>query len=241
MDSIGIHGYGEEILGLLEYQKWGPVNRIHWHSSAKDEKWRVIQLNRFIQTEVAVIADLTRRSRYGLGTESTTEMIINTATLVLTRCFECRHQSSLGLIQNEPMFLPKGQGLSHLHLVLDQLAVVSPSGEDCFRELAQPRARMLHRGSRAVFITVAAGIDSDLLRSLIDHLVREEVYVDVFLIDENRYTRIYRDQGFKRPSDTGNFHEICRWLSIRGVRVFPSLQDQKEIPMNSNLTDPATL
>lgn len=221
LDFIPQVGYGEEILGVREYRPGDPPARVHWRTSARRGELHVVQLNRQVQVEAAVMVDLTRRSRLGLGNETTTELAVRAAISVLTRAHEARHRLSLFYTHEKPVVYPAASGLSHLHMLLDRLAIIQPAGEADFWEACGPRALMLARGSRAVFVVTALGTPAGAAVELVKRLVAGGVAVDIALIDEHDFIRIYRDQEFNIKDGLPTFAELKETLTLAGARVFP--------------------
>jgi uncharacterized protein (DUF58 family) len=229
MDFVSQLGYGEEILGVREYQAGDPPARIHWRTSARRGQFHVLQLNRPIQVEAAVLVDLTRRSRFGLGAEATTELAIRAAISILTRAHEARHRFSLAYAHEQPVCFPAGAGISHLHMLLDRLAVIQPAGEADFWETCGVRALTLTPGSRAVFIVAAMCTPPLRAMELIEELVANSIAVDVVLIDERDFIRIYRDQEFNPRTAGPEFGELAAALGRAGARVFPLGRSQPRL------------
>lgn len=219
-------GHGEEIIGVRPYRSGDPMNRIHWRTSIRRGVMHVVQTDTHVQIETALFLDLTRRSRYGTGAESTTETTIGCATSILTEASALRHRISLAWVQREVESFPAGAGLAHLHLLLDRLAVVSFGGESHFWNEIAPRAALLTRGSKAIFIAPAATTPVEEACALIRQLILKGVAVDVILIDESQLMRVWRDQSpplFEAPLI---FNRLVRELERAGARVLPLSRSQ---------------
>jgi uncharacterized protein (DUF58 family) len=221
LDTEPHPGQGEDILGIREYGPGDSPSRVHWRSSARRDRLHVLQLNRSIQSELAVMLDLTRRSRYGTGAEATTELAIAAATSVLARGFEARHRLSLAYVQHQPVFFPAGAGLAHLHLLLDRLAVLNAQGEGDFWANAGTHAARLRPGSRAVFIATTANTPVEPTAGLIRQLVQLHIGVDMVLIDESGFIKIYRDQESDLTRSGPGFARQVEILRLNGARVLP--------------------
>lgn len=219
MNFVPRVGIGEEVLGVREYYPGDSPGRIHWRTSARRGRLHVIELDRPIQSELAVMLDVSRRSRFGLGAEATTELSIRAATSVLTRAHETRHRFSLAYVQQEPVMIPAGAGMAHLHMLLDRLAILNPIGEgNLWRDLA-PRALLLPAGSRAVFICAVANVPIDDAVLLLQRLREEGVGVDCILVNEQDFIKIYRDQE-KDVRSQPTLDDICEELRLTGARIW---------------------
>jgi uncharacterized protein (DUF58 family) len=213
-------GQGEQVLGVREYAAGDPPGRVHWRTSARHRRLHVIEVDRPIQAELAIMIDLSRRSRFGLGAEATSELAIHAATSILTRAQETRHRFSLAYAHKEPVMFPPGAGLAHLHLLLDRLAVISPAGEtNLWADLA-PRALMLAPGSRAVLIGPAATVPLETALALIRRLVQRGVATDFVLIDERDFIKIYKDQEVDVRKGLPDFDTLRREFTLAGARVW---------------------
>ncbi len=221
MDDVPRLGQGEEILGVREYIKGDPRSRIHWRTSMRRGQWHVLQLNRFVQAELAVMMDMSRRARFGLGAETSTEMAICAATSLLTRGYETRHRLSLSYAQQSTVRIPTGTGLDHLHMLLDRLAVLMPGGETDFWEECSPLALQLPRGSRVVFISASANTPLEQAEALVKRLRESRISVDVVLIDQRDFIKIYQDQESFESMDAARFDQIAAALHGAGARVIP--------------------
>jgi uncharacterized protein (DUF58 family) len=219
VDAVAQVGQGEEILGVREYRRGDPPSRIHWRTSARRGRLLVLQLDRPIQSELAVMLDFTRRARFGLGAEATTEHAVRAAVSILTRAYEARHRFSLALAHREAEILPGGAGLAHLHLLLDRLAVLSPGGETDYWAMAAGRAIQLEPGSRAVFVVTAHETPPDDAARLVARLAAQGVASDFVLLDERRFMPIYQDQQFDLRKGRPEFEALCEGLRRVGARV----------------------
>lgn len=226
LDRVTRIGQGEEVLGVREYIAGDPPTRVHWRTSARRGKLHVVQLNCPIQVEVAVMVDLTRRSRLGLGMESTTEMAIRAAVSILSKTHEARHRFSLGYVQQEAVFFPAGSGMGHLHLLLDKLAMLNPIGEGDFWEECGRRALMLPAGARAVFIVSTINTPLKPAQELIKKLCGSGIEVDFVLLDEREFIKIFKDQEKDIRSDQPAFEEYVQTLTRAGARIYPIRRGQ---------------
>jgi uncharacterized protein (DUF58 family) len=221
LDMVPRLGVGEEVLGVREYVPGDAPSTVHWRTSARRGKLHVIQRNQAIQSELAVMIDLTRRSRFGTGGESTTELAIHAAISILSRVYEARHRGSLSYAHGTEVHLEPGMGLAHLHLLLDRLAILNPDGETDFWTMAGARALALGRGSRAVLISVAQTTPTATAEALVRRLVQRGLAVDCVTIDAHDFIRIWRDQEADMEERGVSFEAQNERLRLAGARVFP--------------------
>lgn len=199
LDTLRQPGQTGEMLGLREYTPGDPPQRVHWRTSARRGELYTVQLERSIQTRLAVFLDLTQETRRGLGQESSTEIAIHAATAVLTHAFDRRHRLSLTLLQDRINALPSGQGLAHLHACLDLLAQAQPLGQLDFWEHCGPPLLALPPGSRAVLIVTSGRVDTERTTALIQHGHNRQIAIDLIIIDERSMLRIH-DHGPNEPT-----------------------------------------
>lgn len=219
MNFVPRVGVGEEVLGVREYCPGDSPGRIHWRTSARTGRLHVVELDRPIQSELAVMLDMSRRSRFGLGAEATTELGVRAATSVLTRAHETRHRFSLAYVQQEPVTIPAGAGMAHLHMLLDRLAILNPAGEaSLWRDLA-PRALLLPAGSRAVFICAVANVPLAEAVVLLRRLREAGVGTDCILVNEQDFIKIYGDQEKDVRGQPG-LGAVCEELRLAGARLW---------------------
>ena len=214
-------GLGEEVLGVREYRRGDPPQRVHWPTSARRGTLHVVELDQPIQTEVSVMIDLSRRSRLGLGAEASTELAIRAGTSILTRTWQTRHRFSLAYAHHEAVFFPAGSGMANLQLFLDRLAVLEPSGEtELWGEVA-PRALLMAPGSRVVFVAAVNQMPLARAAGLVRRLVQSRIAVDCVLIDDRDFIRFYRDQEVDRRQDHVDFASAREALGLAGARIWP--------------------
>lgn len=214
-------GQGEEIISVRPYQTGDPINRIHWRTSVRRRQLHTIELDTTVQIEVALFLDLTRRSLFGTGSESTAEMAIGCAVSILSEAANLRHRVSLTLTVDKVEHVPAGAGLAHLHLLLDRLAVVNPRGELSFWSAIGHHAALLARGSRAIIMAPATTTPPNQAEALVRRLTLEGVAVDVVLIDESNLIRIHRDQVPTMATAEEDFERLKQTLEQSGARVMP--------------------
>jgi uncharacterized protein (DUF58 family) len=227
VDRVARVGQGEEILAVREYRRGDPPGRIHWRTSARRGKLHTLQLDQPIQTELAVLLDMTRPGRYGLGSEATPRLGVTGAVAILTRGHEARHRLSLGVVQRELTSYPPGSGLAHLHLLLDRLVLLESAGEGDFWNLALARARLLPPGGRAVFIVTTARTPIGIAEAL-QPIMHAGVSVDCVLIDERAFIKIYHDQDVVVPTRDEVESKVLH-LRQAGARVFLLSRERQQL------------
>ncbi|GEM_PF-1798129 len=219
-------GQGEEILSVRPYRPGDPLSRVHWRTSARRGALHTMELNANVQAEVALFLDLTKRARFGTGSESTTEVALGCASSVLSQAVEGRLRISVAYLRDRLEGFPPGEGLAHLHLLLDRLATVNFGGAaDFWTAVADPCAR-LRAGSRAVFVVPAATTEPRRAGRVLERLRAAGVATDVILLDESRLIRIWRDQDPATADADARFATLQAALERAGARVLPLARGQ---------------
>lgn len=221
MESFRRTGQGEQILGVRPLRRGDSPARVHWRTSARRGELHVIETDSHVQTTVMLFLDLTRRSKFGTGSESTTETAIGCACAVLTQAASLRHRIGMVVVREVAESIPPGEGMAHLHLLLDRLAVVSALGELDFVETLDLGCAPLKSGSRAIIITPATTNSGPHLCTVVNRLTQRGVSADVILLDETRMTRIWRDQAPPLAAAAENFARLKKALEHSGARVIP--------------------
>jgi uncharacterized protein (DUF58 family) len=239
LDAVDRVGQAEQLTGVREYHPGDPVSRIHWRTSARRGRLHVIQRNRAIQSELAVMLDLTRRSRLGLGGETTTELAIGAAVSILTRAHEMRHRLSLTYVRDDVTHFPPGSGLGHLHLLLDRLAVINAGGEGDFWGSIGDCAQRIKPGSRIVVIAPLLTMDPERTAPLIGRIAAGGVAVDMVLIDDGDYIRIHTDQEIDLRERASSVEQWTELFMRCGARVWPLGRGASHLPAQPRQIDPS--
>lgn len=221
MEKTDRLGQADEITGVRPYQRGDSLNRIHWRTSARRGELHTMQLDRQVQSEIALFVDLTRHARFGTGAESTTETTIACATSILTEAANLRHRISMTWVRGEVRSFPAGAGLAHLHLLLDRLAMIEFAGEGDFWDEIETRAALLGAGSRAILIATAATTPAAPATALVQRLTMAGVSVDIILLDESGLARVFRGQQPTHAEAEVKFSELAGELEHAGARVLP--------------------
>lgn len=226
LEKLARLGQAEEILGVRPYRPGDPPSRVHWRSSARRGALHVVELDTSVRSEVSLYLDLTRRSRFGTGVESTSEVAIGCATSILAEASAARMSVGMTWAREATHSFPAGAGVAHVQMLLDRLAVIQPEGEQFFWRDVAPLAGALPPGSRAIFLAVAASTPLEASCALVRGLLRRGVAADVVLLDESGLVRIYRDQEPTRMGADASFNLLWRALELSGARVFPMRKGQ---------------
>src|SRR6266568_6262520 len=165
---------------IREYMPGDALNRIHWRSSAHNNKLMVKEFDLDPAMDAWIILDLHDGVQAGEGEHSTEEYGVTIAATIAT--FLLRQDLSLGMIVNAEHreFLSLDRGDRQIERVLEMLAVVRAGSGPELKEALALDAIHFGRNSVAIVITPSTSRDwHDGLR----HLQRRGVQVAVVGLD----------------------------------------------------------
>ncbi len=201
-------GDDDEFYGVREYKDGEPVKRIHWISSARQNKLIVKQFQLQSYFGVTIIFNLEKAKNLGEGKESVAEYIIKIAASVAHYLTERGVSIELLAHIGEMVHLPFNKGQEHLENILRVLAVAQAESRISLREVFEEVARYIPNNSSLVAV-LSDHDHTDLLRmislfsrgvSLIPLIVVADTFLPVS--DKKKITR----QTKIRVSNLVNIH-----------------------------------
>ena len=165
---------------IREYMPGDALNRIHWRSSAHNNKLMVKEFDLDPAMDAWIILDLHDEMQAGEGEHSTEEYGVTIAATIAT--FLLRQDLSLGMIVNAEHreFLSLDRGDRQIERVLEMLAVVRAGPGPDLKEALALDAFHFGRNTVAIIITPSSSRDwHDGVR----HLQRRGVQVAVVGLD----------------------------------------------------------
>src|SRR6266480_2097095 len=165
---------------IRDYTPEDALNRIHWHSSAHNNKLMVKEFDLDPAVDAWIFLDLHDAVQAGEGEQSTEEYGVTLAATIAT--YLLRQDLSVGMIVNgqQREFLSLDRGDRQIERVLELLAVVtSGSGPDLKEALALDA---FHFGRNTVAVVITPSTSRDWHESL-RHLQRRGVQVAVVGLD----------------------------------------------------------
>lgn len=189
--------------GVREYAPGDPLNRIHWASTARRDKfmvkefeldpladvWIYLDGDSKVQTALPQPAisheeDFWRRSVKIPLAPSTEEYGVSIAASLAR--FYLQHDRAVGLVSAAQYLtlIPPDRGARQLGKILEALALLRADGKLPLRGLVETQARHMTRGSTAVLITPMV---YDELTLIVDYLSRRGMRPVVVLLDAESF------------------------------------------------------
>jgi len=165
---------------IRDYTVGDALNRIHWRSTAHNNKLMVKEFDLDPAMDGWIFLDLNESVQAGEGEDSTVEYGVTIAATIAT--YLLRQDLSVGMIVNEAQreFLSLDRGERQIERVLELLAVVQPGSGPDLKEALSLDAFHFGRNTVAIVITPSNSRDwHDSLR----HLQRRGVQVAVVGLD----------------------------------------------------------
>ncbi|HVB73581.1 MAG TPA: DUF58 domain-containing protein [Ktedonobacteraceae bacterium] len=179
---------------IRDYMAGDALNRIHWRSSAHNNKLMVKEFDLDPAMDAWIILDLHEETQAGEGEHSTEEYGVTIAASIAN--FLLRQDLSLGMIINagQREFLSLDRGDRQIERMLELLAVVSAGDGPDLKESLALDAFHFGRNTMAIIITASTSRDwHDGVR----HLQRRGVQVAVVGLDAASF-----DENIQQDEDT---------------------------------------
>ncbi|HEX2987558.1 MAG TPA: DUF58 domain-containing protein [Chloroflexota bacterium] len=136
--------------GVREYQSGDALSRIHWLSSARQNRLMVKEFELDPLSDVWLILDLDTEVQIGTGQDSTEEVTVAIAATLAN--YFLREQREVGIIAQGEV-LPADRGHRQLHKALDLLAVIRSNSKIPLEQLVLSEETRFARGATAVIVT----------------------------------------------------------------------------------------
>ncbi len=136
--------------GVREYQPGDALSRIHWLSSARQNRLMVKEFELDPLSDVWLILDMDAAVQAGEGQESTEEATVSIAATLAN--YFIGEQREVGII-TQGRVLPADRGHRQLHKALDLLAVIHSTGKTPLEQLVLSEEMRFARGAIAVIVT----------------------------------------------------------------------------------------
>ena len=123
-EGSGAKGSGIDFHGVREYQRGDDLRRVHWRSTAKHNRLNVIEFEHSRAQDAMIAIDLMRGSEVGRGLYTSLEYAVRIAAGIIEQTMESGSSARLvgdGITGTTAAF---GQGIGHLHILMDALARV---------------------------------------------------------------------------------------------------------------------
>ncbi|MFN8521991.1 MAG: DUF58 domain-containing protein [Chloroflexota bacterium] len=138
------------VAGVREYQPGDTFNRIHWASTARQQRLMVKEFELDPYSDVWLVLDLDRRTMAGEGTESTEEYAVTICASLAKRFLN--ENRAVGII-TQGQVLSSDRGIRQLLRSLEMLAYVRPRSDAPLEELLLSDEQRFGRTDSLVVIT----------------------------------------------------------------------------------------
>ena len=166
IETARVSGDDDEFFGIREYKSGDPIKRIHWPSTARNNKLIVKQFQRQSYSKATIIFSLDKDKNFGYGKEKVAEYIIKIAASIAKYLLSQGIDISLQFIvhSGEIVHIPFNKGDEHLDDVLRFLTTAKAESRVSLAEIFEEFAGDIP--SDSTLIALLTDTDWDLLSSL---------------------------------------------------------------------------
>ena len=154
IDTSRTSGDDDEFFGIREYQPGDPIKRIHWISSARQNKLIVKQFQRQSFFRATLVFNLNRNENFGYGKETVEEYIIKIAASVAKYLLEKGCALELIAHTGEMVHIPSNKGPEHLEGIFKFLAGACAESTITLSEVLEGSSRFIPNDSNLIVITL---------------------------------------------------------------------------------------
>ncbi|GAB4315464.1 MAG: DUF58 domain-containing protein [Candidatus Sumerlaeia bacterium] len=187
-------GEGSEFNTLRDYRPGDTQRRIHWRSSQRHQRLLVRESLEDITTEITILCDVRRLSRFGTGAHSTLEYALKTAAHTACTAEAHAHRFGAWFLGDDDEHYPMGGGPMHLLRFLDRLVNVRPRRDFPIERRLADLAPSVGRGATLMLILSSANTRAEALREVLLDWRRRDVKTLVVLLDDASFLKIYPEQ-----------------------------------------------
>jgi uncharacterized protein (DUF58 family) len=116
----------DEFYGVREYRGGDPIKKIHWFSTARNNKLIVRQFQRQVFFRATIMFNLERDKNFGEGKDTVAENIIKLAASVAKYLVDNDVAVEIIAHTEETVHIPFNKGLQHLENVFKFLSIAQP-------------------------------------------------------------------------------------------------------------------
>ncbi len=170
METAKISGDSHEFFGVREYQRSDLKSRIHWPLTARHNALIVKEFERSAAQEVTIILDLKKGHDIGMGKDTTLEYSVKIAGSVARYLLDKGVFVQLVGYGKKEEIIYLGRGESHMHRILEYLAMVKADGGTALSKALEETAFIVPNQSTLIALLLDSDMDS--LSSLVQFKVR---------------------------------------------------------------------
>ena len=205
--------------GVREYQPGDPLSRIHWRSSAKQNRFMVKEFDQDPQSELWILIDSYSKSNFSKHEQiekempdafwawknqeefklppDTFEYIISVAASLANYYINNEKSVGIACADQRMTVIPSEKGERQLGKILETLAFLEGKGHLAVNGLVESISSLIPRGSTVVLISSNS---LDILQFSIEVLIRKRLVPIIILIDTNSFG--------KEPNDFDHLDEF---------------------------------
>ena len=165
IDTSHVSGDDDEFFGTREYRPGDPVKRIHWFSSARQNKLIVKQYQRQSFFRATLLFTLNRNENFGEGKEKVEEYIVKIAASLAKYLLGKGCALEIIAHTGEAVHIPSNKGGEHLEGILRFLAMARAESTVTMIELLEGFSRFIPNDSNLIVIALDTEWES-LLRTI---------------------------------------------------------------------------
>ncbi|MFA5356008.1 MAG: DUF58 domain-containing protein [Candidatus Omnitrophota bacterium] len=195
IETSRVSGDDHEFYGIREYKPGDPIKRIHWFSSARQNKLIVKQFQHQVFFRATVIFNLNKDRNYGEGKDSVAEYIIKIAASVVKYFIDRNVSVELIAHIGETVHIPFNKGPEHLEDIFRLLTIAEAESRVGLDELFQEFAPYIPNDSS--LIAIVPDEDWEFLSAMLSLRVRNVSLIPLILNSSSflRPSQIDRDRG----------------------------------------------
>lgn len=145
-------GDEDEFFGIREYEEGDPIRRIHWLSTARNNKLIVRQFQRQSFLRATVLFTLEKNKNFGTGKDTVAEYMIKVAASVVKHLLGRDISVELVAQAGEIAHIPFNKGPAHFEEILKFLCVAQAESSMTLSQLFEDYARYVPNDSTLVII-----------------------------------------------------------------------------------------
>ncbi len=211
--------------GVREYQSGDPLNRIHWKTSAKINKFMVKEFDQDPQSQIWVIIDgnkknnfeeidndnisfadsfwqIKKRSAFKLP-KSTFEYAVSCAASLISYFVQSEKSVGLACVDEKLSVITPEKGVRQEIKLFENMAFLTGRGEISLNEVIESLGNQIIRGSTVIIISAADDMEIQLC---IEILIRRKLKPIIIQINKNSF--ISNNKEFSKKPQNLNIRNV---------------------------------
>lgn len=150
--SSRVSGAEDDFFGVREYQSGDPLKKVHWFSTARQNKLIVKQFQAQSFFRATLIFSLEKNKNFGEGKERVSEYMIKIAASVARHLIAQRISLEVIMHAQEVVHIPFNKGEEHLDDILKYLTMAKAESQESIGEVFQALSRNIPNNSTLIVI-----------------------------------------------------------------------------------------